>query len=182
MADLHALARAGNISELAVAIAKATAGSTRGKSSPLDARDQYNRTPLMLAAFEGHVAVLEMLVTEGCCGGECTMCGVVVEQHFTDCAPCSSTGASVQAVGKDQMTPLHFAASKGHTEAVRYLLNAGVVNGGWVHWGCTQEYCIPAAPLHSYTPMITPRRYKSKSQNNTHAGNATPPSSQAWYG
>lgn len=70
MEGLHALARSGDVSKLAVAIAKAGTDKTHGsKHHPLDARDKHGRTALMLAAFEGHVEVLELLVAEGMLGG-----------------------------------------------------------------------------------------------------------------
>lgn len=70
MEGLHALARSGDISQLAVAIAKAgtTAKAHRSKNHPLEARDKHGRTALMLAAYEGHVEVLELLVAEGVSG------------------------------------------------------------------------------------------------------------------
>jgi ankyrin repeat protein len=34
-------------------------------------------------------------------------------------------GASATEAAADDMGPIHFAAQKGHTEAVRHLINAG---------------------------------------------------------
>lgn len=37
----------------------------------------------------------------------------------------NAPGASVHATAQDDMTALHFAASKGQVEAVQFLLDAG---------------------------------------------------------
>lgn len=63
--QLHELARSGDVSQLAVAIAKFSTDPHRSKHHPLDARDKHGRTALMLAAYEGHVEVLQLLVAEG---------------------------------------------------------------------------------------------------------------------
>ena len=48
-------------------------------------------------------------------------------------------GADVKAGAGDDMSPLHFAASKGHTEACRTLLAAGTYFFGYLLAGIILE-------------------------------------------
>ena len=64
----------------------------------VDARDQYQRTPLMLASLHGHVEVVRRLL---------------------------SAGADIYATGAYGGTPLIFARRAGHETVIELLLEAG---------------------------------------------------------
>lgn len=72
-----------------------------------DFSEEYNKTPLILAAENGHLNLVKMLVEE---------------------LKCNVEPVRYEVVGKiawREMTPLAYAASEGHTDIVRYLLSVG---------------------------------------------------------
>jgi ankyrin repeat protein len=88
--SLHNAARNGDLVAVTAAI---------GEKANLDARDQHQRTPLMLAAWAGHKNIVKALI---------------------------AAGAQVTLGASDNMNALHFAAQKGHTECARLLITAGI--------------------------------------------------------
>jgi hypothetical protein len=88
--SLHNAARNGDLVAITAAI---------GEKTNLNARDQHQRTPLMLAAWAGHENIVRALILAGA--------------H-------AALGAS------DNMNALHFAAQKGHAECARLLITAGI--------------------------------------------------------
>ncbi len=68
------------------------------EGADVNAKDKYGQTPLLLAAYEGHKAVVERLV---------------------------ANGANVTATAKNGATPLKVAAAKGHKDIVELLKRHG---------------------------------------------------------
>jgi hypothetical protein len=88
--SLHNAARNGDLVAVTAAI---------GEKANLDARDQHQRTPLMLAAWAGHKNIVKALI---------------------------AAGVNVTLGASDNMNALHFAAQKGHAECARLLITAGI--------------------------------------------------------
>ncbi|KXZ42210.1 hypothetical protein GPECTOR_181g256 [Gonium pectorale] len=96
-----------------------------GAGADRDARDKSGRTPLHLAAQNGHVDVMRVLLNVGAnkdtdenllVGLLCCSCLYGTDNKVHDEGTvCTQRGN----------TPLHYAAENGHTEAVRALLGAG---------------------------------------------------------
>ena len=91
---MHEAARAGDVPALMQLLALGA-----GAATGLDSRDAHNRTPLMLAAWAGHIGAVRVLI---------------------------GAKAKVSVGAGDDMNALHFAALKGHAECLRALLAAGV--------------------------------------------------------
>ncbi|EEF42484.1 putative ankyrin repeat protein RF_0381 [Ricinus communis] len=89
--ELHAAARSGDLNAVQSILSL----------NPLavNSRDKHSRTPLHLAAWSGHVHVVNYL---------------------------SQQKADVSAAAMDDMGAIHFAAQKGHLDVVRTLLSSGV--------------------------------------------------------
>ena len=79
-----------------------------------EANDEYGRTPLHVAAWEGQTDIVRMLLDEG---------------------------ADKEARDNDFMTPLHYAAWNGHTDIVMMLLAAGADKDVWNEDGMTPLHC-----------------------------------------
>ncbi|KAG7667340.1 hypothetical protein Ndes2526B_g04152 [Nannochloris sp. 'desiccata'] len=88
--SLHNAARNGDLVAVTAAV---------GEKANLDARDQHQRTPLMLAAWAGHKNIVKALI---------------------------AAGVNVTLGASDNMNALHFAAQKGHAECARLLITAGI--------------------------------------------------------
>jgi len=88
--SLHIAARNGDLVAVTAAI---------GDKENLDARDQHQRTPLMLAAWAGNKNIVKALI---------------------------AAGVNVTLGASDNMNALHFAAQKGHSECARLLITAGI--------------------------------------------------------
>ncbi|XP_046368261.2 CARD- and ANK-domain containing inflammasome adapter protein-like [Haliotis rufescens] len=95
----------------------------------INARGQYGRTPLMLAAQKGHTPLVNLLIRHGvnsklvdrdgnsaihmaCLGAELNVMKYLVEKE----------GFDVNEKGKNGMTPVMIAAEKSYEDIVRYLV------------------------------------------------------------
>ncbi|XP_071098244.1 uncharacterized protein [Haliotis cracherodii] len=95
----------------------------------INARGQYGRTPLMLAAQKGHTPLINLLIRHGvnsklvdrdgnsaihmaCLGAELNVMKYLVEKE----------GFDVNEKGKNGMTPVMIAAEKSYEDIVRYLV------------------------------------------------------------
>ncbi|MFO8002516.1 MAG: ankyrin repeat domain-containing protein [Marinilabilia sp.] len=70
----------------------------RGNGADLESTNQEGHTPLMLAAFNGHTEIVQLLI---------------------------ENGANVNVTYNKKLTPLHFAASGAFPETVELLLENG---------------------------------------------------------
>lgn len=82
----------------------------------------FSDTPLHIAAYEGHNAVIELLINHG---------------------------ADINCKSRNGLTPLHFATIRGHKELVELLISCGaMVNAkdcdGWtpLHHGAYNYYAV----------------------------------------
>ena len=91
LAALHQAARRGNLTKVEQLL------KGKGKAQA-DEAGEFNDTPMMWAAYEGHPEVVNRLL---------------------------ALGANVKAVDKINMTPLHLAAANGHCEIITKLLSKG---------------------------------------------------------
>ncbi|XP_048250649.1 uncharacterized protein LOC124152553 [Haliotis rufescens] len=102
------------------------------KVTDINSRGQYGRTPLMVAAVNGHRQVFDLLVTQGadvtlvdggrnnilhvaCLGGHVDMVKYVLSQKI----------AEINSRGKHGRTPLMVAAEKGHRQVFDLLVTRG---------------------------------------------------------
>ena len=94
---------------------------------PLDPNGQG----LVLAAQEGHLAVVRLLLEAGAdkdaadTDGDTALHIAAKEGHLEVVRLLLEAGADKDAADTDGYTPLHFAARKGHLEAIRLLLETG---------------------------------------------------------
>ena len=95
--DIHTLAKEGNFEKLSELL---NCGDVSKAREIATLKDSLSRTPLHLASYFGHPALVELLI----------------EYSDVDC------------VASDGFTPLHFAAQRGHIEVVRKLLIKANVN------------------------------------------------------
>ena len=110
------------------------------RSIDVDQRSKEGWTPLHVAAFNGHEAVVELLI---------------------------HASASIKSVTNSQRTALYLAAEQGHLETVKYLLTAGAdvhAAGGNIGTLCEDlihNGCYPVADLllwQSFCSGFTPTR------------------------
>eukprot|EP00842_Homolaphlyctis_polyrhiza_P005638 jgi/Hompol1/6075/HPOL_002756-RA len=102
--ELVAAARYGDVEELEQLMKTHSLSPTR----VAQARGMGGNTPLHMAAANGHMAVLELLLGVGASNGN------------------NSAGAQiVEAANEEGSTALHWAALNGHGDAVRLLLANG---------------------------------------------------------
>ncbi|XP_046563927.1 uncharacterized protein LOC124272766 [Haliotis rubra] len=98
----------------------------------IESRGQYNRTPLMVAASNGHRELFDFLVSKGChlsvvdgdgdnilhvaCfGGNVDICKYLLSKDIV----------GIESRGQYNRTPLMIAASKGHREMFDFLVSKG---------------------------------------------------------
>jgi ankyrin repeat protein len=125
--------------------------------------DKAGFTPLARAAGKGHAKVVRMLIENGADvdGGDHPDIAPALVQaafggHTTIVEILLERGAGFNAA--DQFTSvrekaLHVAASHGHVEMLKHLLNAGVdVNRRQMHWGTTP---LSSAARKGDTQMVT---------------------------
>ena len=103
---------------------------------PVDGDAGLGRTPLHLAATNGHELVVRLLLSGGATvdartfGGRRTPLHLAAENGHVDIVRLLlEQGAGQEARDSEGRTPLHLAAIKGNTEAVEALLEHGVFAG-----------------------------------------------------
>ncbi|EFR03973.1 sex-determining protein fem-1 [Nannizzia gypsea CBS 118893] len=95
----------------------------------INIRDDYNQTPLLLAAEHGHEAVVKLLLTAG--KNDTTADNHIRQSLFTWARskyPFGSEVVDVDATDNFSRTPLICAAESGHVAVVKLLLATGRVN------------------------------------------------------
>jgi len=144
-AILHA-ARSGNCSTLK----KALQAWTDAKSpAELPVKSDYNKwSPLLIAAENGHLATVEMLIDYGVDPNvrdrlNCTPLNAASQRGYTAIVAILLTQPeiNVNIYSDGQITPINIAARNGHAEIVKMLLSSRA-HAGFVREG-------GQAPLHS---------------------------------
>ena len=94
-------------------------------------KKEFNRTALMIAAGQGFLSIVELLVDNGADINaldvvNCTaLMHAAKEGHVSVVAYLAEKGSDINAVDEELYSPLHFAASRGHEAIVKYLLENG---------------------------------------------------------
>lgn len=146
---LHCAARAGHtdiclqlIDAASVANASTHTGATVAAANVLEQRDMGGWTPLMWAAYKGHVQTLGALLERGAdvnVHGNYHVPSLVWAAgrgHVGVVEALLQAGAKVNAADKYGTTALIWASRRGHTDVVRLLLQAGaaVDTAGMYSW------------------------------------------------
>jgi len=129
------------------------------RGADIDATDEDKRTPLYLAAREGHTAVLELLIARGAeiDRGEKdswlpTPLYVAVEHGQTGMVKLLIRhGANIHAKNLVAHTPLHVAALHGRREIAGLLIDNGVEIDARAEWDST---ALREAALHGHGDVV----------------------------
>jgi len=104
---------------------------------------ENGRTPLIVAAYEGHAAVVAALLAAGAAvdqateGGATPLFKAAHRGHAAMVAALLAAGAAVDQAMGDGCTPLIVAAQQGHATLVAALLAAGAAVNRKTQWGDT---------------------------------------------
>ncbi|VDP89496.1 unnamed protein product [Echinostoma caproni] len=96
--------------------------------TPVDIRDREGRTPLQLAAWQGHAAICQLLLEEGnarvdavCSQGATSLCIAAQEGHAHVCSVLLQAGANPFQADSHGRTPYRVALKAGHVEICELL-------------------------------------------------------------
>jgi hypothetical protein len=98
---------------------------------PVNLCDEKANSLLMLAAYHGHTATVQMLLVHGADidrrndHGQTPLGGVAFKGNFSLVRLLHESGAEIDADNGGGKTPLMFAAMFGHRKIVEYLVTAG---------------------------------------------------------
>jgi cytohesin len=123
---LHVAVRAGNLAGVRAALAQ---------NANVNAPDEYGWTPLHQAAWEGHVAVVQVLlgvgadvkaqISDGFYEGYTALHVAAEKGRVETVRALLGKGAGVNAAPENGWTPLHKAAEYGNAGVVQVLLEKG---------------------------------------------------------
>lgn len=118
--------------------------------APLNSSDLCGDPPLLLAAGNGHLAVVKLLLDEGSrvdqrsVQAETPLIRASHNGHYFVVGHLLDAGADINAIDLGDNTALHWAAMRGHVEIVELLLKRGADAGAVNKLGRTPlDNCRP---------------------------------------
>jgi len=122
--NIHDLAQKGNLESLKIELAK--------NPGSLDSKNEFGQTPLELASWKGHAAVVRFLIGEGADVNHKDMMDgtplhlAVMGGHIKIVELLILEGAEINPISKDGRTPFKMAFERGHINVIEIFIENGI--------------------------------------------------------